>query len=282
MARPPQPAAIVLAGGRSTRMGEPKALVEWHGSPLLRRVTGVVARICDPVVVVHAAGQELPELPAGVELAVDARPDQGPLEGIAAGLRALAGRAEVAYVSSTDVPLLHPAFVRRVVALLGEASVAVPDVDGRMHPLASAMRTAVLPEVERLLGEDRRRPAFLFDAVPTHRVSREDLLADARVRAGDPDLDSLRNVNSPDDLREAAASGPPDVVVEWFGNLRRARGVASERVRAATLGEALGRLDGGSLDHALVAVNGEQFARDPLAPLVRGDRLAIVPAEAGG
>jgi molybdopterin-guanine dinucleotide biosynthesis protein A len=263
-------------------MGTSKALLEWHGSPLLRRVTGVLSRICEPVVVVHAAGQELPALPPGVELAVDAQPDRGPLEGIAAGLRALGGRAEVAYVSSTDVPLLHPAFVRRVLALLGDHSVAVPDVDGRMHPLASAMRLSVLAEVERLLAEDRRRPAFLFDAVPTRRLSRDDLLSDARVAAADPRLDSLRNVNSPEDAREAAVAGLPDVVVEWYGNLRRSRGTARENVRAATLGQALARLDGGTLDHALVAVNGEHFARDPLAPLVPGDRLAIVPAEAGG
>jgi molybdopterin-guanine dinucleotide biosynthesis protein A len=263
-------------------MGTSKALLPWHGSTLLRRVCGIVARVAEPVVVVHAPGQELPELPAGVELAVDRRPGRGPLEGIAAGLRALDGRADVAYLSSTDVPLLHPAFVRRVVALLGDADVAVPEVDGRLHPLAAAVRTSVLPEVERLLDDDRLRPAFLYDAVPTRRLGREELLADPRLREADPRLDSLRNVNTPDELRDAAADGPPDVVLEWFGNLRRARGTARERVRAATLGAALADVDRGGLSHALVAVNGEGFSRDPLAPLVAGDRIAIVPAEAGG
>src|SRR6185312_9226654 len=110
-------AGIVLAGGRSSRMGTPKATLEWHGSTLLRRVVGIVARAVDgPVVVVRAPGQALPALPAGVDVVEDAREGRGPLQGLAAGLAAVRADAPVAFVSSTDVPLLHPRFVRRVVA----------------------------------------------------------------------------------------------------------------------------------------------------------------------
>ena len=66
-------AGVVLAGGRSTRMGTAKADLEWHGSTLLHRVCGLIDRVVDgPVVVVRAPGQELPPLPAGVELSEDA------------------------------------------------------------------------------------------------------------------------------------------------------------------------------------------------------------------
>ena len=107
--------AIILAGGRSSRMGSPKAALDWHGSTLLRRVTGLAQRTVDgPVVVVRAPGQELPELHPSVEVVSDAREGRGPLQGLAAGLAAVGDRAEVAYVSSTDVPLLHPAFIARV------------------------------------------------------------------------------------------------------------------------------------------------------------------------
>ena len=107
-----QVAGIVLAGGRSSRMGTPKAALEWHGSTLLRRVVGVVGRAVDgPVVVVRAPGQVLPELPDGVELVEDAREGRGPLQGLAAGLAAVRDRAPLAYASSTDVPLLHPRFI---------------------------------------------------------------------------------------------------------------------------------------------------------------------------
>src|SRR3569623_1526455 len=96
-------AGIVLAGGRSSRMGTPKAALEWHGSTLLRRIPGVVVRaVVGPVVVVRAPGQELPALPRDVEVAEDAREGRGPLQGLAAGLAAARGHAEVAFVSSTD------------------------------------------------------------------------------------------------------------------------------------------------------------------------------------
>jgi molybdopterin-guanine dinucleotide biosynthesis protein A len=101
-------------------MGSSKAALEWHGSTLLRRVTGIVARSVDgPVIVVRAAGQELPELDGGVEVVDDEREGRGPLQGLAAGMQAIGDRASVAYVSSTDVPLLHPAFIQRIVGALG-------------------------------------------------------------------------------------------------------------------------------------------------------------------
>ena len=159
-------AGVVLAGGRSTRMGTAKADLEWHGSTLLHRVCGLIDRVVDgPVVVVRAPGQELPPLPAGVELSEDAREGRGPLQGLAAGLSALEGRAQAAYVSSTDVPLLHPAFVRRVLAAVAQegVDVALPVAQGFRHPLAAAYRTDLLRDVEELIEADRMRPAFLFE-----------------------------------------------------------------------------------------------------------------------
>src|SRR5262245_39816088 len=104
-------AGLVLAGGRSTRMGPPKAAPGWHGSTLLHRAAAVLARSVDgPVVVVAAPGQELPDLPSGVEVVADPVEGLGPLQGLARGLAAVAGRAEAAFVCSTDLPFLHPAF----------------------------------------------------------------------------------------------------------------------------------------------------------------------------
>ena len=70
-------------------MGSPKAELEWHGSTLLRRVTGLVARAVDgPVVVVRAPDQGLPYLDGRVEVVADALEGRGPLPGLAAGLAA--------------------------------------------------------------------------------------------------------------------------------------------------------------------------------------------------
>ena len=96
-------------------MGTPKAALEWHGSTLLYRTTAIVARVVNgPVVVVASPGQELPELPAGVKVVEDPVEGLGPMQGIATGLAAVSGQAAVAFVCSTDMPFLHPAFVGQV------------------------------------------------------------------------------------------------------------------------------------------------------------------------
>jgi molybdopterin-guanine dinucleotide biosynthesis protein A len=184
-------AGIVLAGGRSTRMGQPKAALEWHGSTLLHRVAGIVARAVDgPVVVVRAPDQELPSLPPGVRVVEDAREGRGPLQGLAAGLAAVAEDADVAYVSSTDVPLLHPAFVATVLAGAEQedVDVALPVAQGFRHPLAAAYRTSLRADVEELIASDLMRPAFLFEGCRVRELDERDLLRDGRLARADPEL----------------------------------------------------------------------------------------------
>lgn len=197
---------IVLAGGGSRRMGRSKAMLPFGPERMLQRVVRLLGEAADPVVVVAAAAQDLPALPPAVLIARDARPDRGPLEGIAAGLRALQGRAESAYVTACDVPLLAPAMVRRVAQLAEGYDAAVPHVAGRDEPLAAVYRTSVLPRVEALLAAGRLRPVYLFDQVRTRRMSREELVD------VDPALDSITGVNTPDDYRAAlirAGFDPP-------------------------------------------------------------------------
>ena len=129
-------------------MGTPKAALEWHGSTLLRRTVGILARATGgPVVVVRASGQDLPALPKETIVVDDPRDGKGPVQGIAAGLAALAGQAGTAFVTSTDLPFLHPAFVSRVLRVLGAAGdgpdVALPVARGYQQPLAAAYRAGL-------------------------------------------------------------------------------------------------------------------------------------------
>jgi len=247
--------AIVLAGGRSTRMGRPKATLEWHGSTLVRRAVGIVARAVDgPVLVVRAAGQELPALPDGVALAEDAREGRGPLQAMAAGLAALGDRAGVVFVTGVDAPLLHPALVRHVIASLGpDADVALPQAHGFAHPLAAAYRTATIaPLIDALLAEDRRGTRPLFERCRVRRLDEAALLADPAVAALDPRLDSLLNLNEPGEYVAARARPAPTVRVAGRG-----------AVAAATLAAA---------GDGLATVNGRP-ATDPQEPLVAGDEV---------
>ncbi len=178
-------------------MGRPKAWLPFGGEVMLQRVLRTVRKVVGPVVVVAAPGQDVPPLPGEVEIVRDEIEGKGPLAGLAAGLAALEGRAGAAYLSSCDVPFLLPAFVRRMVDLLGDMSVAVSKVDGFHHPLAAVYRVSVLPVVRDLLAADRLRPVFLFDAVPTRVVEPREL-ADV-----DPEFRSLRNLNTPEDYEAA-------------------------------------------------------------------------------
>jgi molybdenum cofactor guanylyltransferase len=261
------PAGVVLAGGRSSRMGRPKAWLDWHGTPLLRRVCGIVARgASGPVVVVRAPGQELPALPGGIRVVEDAREGRGPLQGLLAGLEAAEG--EVAFVASTDVPFLHPRFVAAVCRAAAEpgTDAAVPHVGGHRQPLLAAYRTALVPRIAELIAHDRMKPAFLFEH--------------ARVRwlETPPYPESVRNLNAPEDYDAARREPQPLVRVRCFGPLRR----PAADVRAATLGAAAAAV-GVALDgHVVAALNGDQVARDPAEPLAEGDEVALMAADAGG
>ena len=178
-------------------MGRPKAWLPFGNELLLQCVVRVLREVVDPVVVVAAPGQDVPELPASVQIVRDGIEGRGPLAGLAAGLAALEGKADAAYLSSCDVPFLKPAFVRRVIALLGDAAISAPHTGGYHHPLAAAYRVGVLPHVRELLVANRLRPVFLFDAVPT-RVIEAHELADI-----DPDFASLRNLNTPEEYESA-------------------------------------------------------------------------------
>lgn len=275
---------IVLAGGRSSRMGTAKAALEWHGSTLLRRITGLVGRVVDgPVLVVRAPGQTLPTLGAGVEVVEDPREGLGPLQGLAAGLAATADRAEAAFVCSTDLPFLHPAFVRRVLAALDRgADVALPVARGYPQPLAAVYRTALAPEVARLVAEGQLRPAFLLRGHEVARLDEAALLADPVLAALDPDLASVVNVNDPAEYQAARARPAPAVTVQRYGPLAGADQRGPRTVQAATLAGAAAAT-GLALDrHVVAALNGDQITRDGELPLVAGDTVAFIAADAGG
>jgi molybdopterin-guanine dinucleotide biosynthesis protein A len=277
-------AGIVLAGGRSSRMGTAKAALEWHGSTLLRRTVGILSRVTDgPVVVVRAPGQDLPALPPGIEVVEDPREGLGPVQGLAAGLAVLDGRAEAAFVSSTDMPFLHPAFVRRVLRAAQQdgVDVGLPVARGYPQPLAAAYRVALAPVAAKLVAGERLRPAFLFEECVVERLDEGVLRDDPVLAALDPGLDSVVNVNEPADYRQARARPAPEVTIQRFGPLAGGhRG--PEQVLAATVAEAAAAA-GIALDgHVVAALNGDQITRDGETPLAAGDTVFFLSADAGG
>lgn len=191
---------IILCGGKSTRMGSPKALLAFGPETMLQRVIRLLGAVVSPIVVVAAPEQVLPHLPSDVIVTRDEREGRGPLEGLRAGLKALPGSVDFAYVTSCDVPLLVPGFVRHMIDLLTDHDIAVMEIDGFPHPLSAVYRRNTLPHVEALLAEDRLRPVFLFERVRTRRVQ------PAEMTSADPQLLTLRNLNTREDYLDALSS----------------------------------------------------------------------------
>ena len=198
--------AIVLCGGQSSRMGSPKAWLDFEGEPLLARVVRRIAEAADPIVVVAAPGQVIPSLPEEILVVRDAVSGRGPLQGIAAGFDALGGRVAAAFVSSTDVPFIHSALVRRLHALRGDSfDIAVPRAKDHYHPLSAIYGVEARPEIEALLAASRLRPFYLFERMRTIFADEALLLEGDDLRAADPELLSLENVNTPEEYAAALA-----------------------------------------------------------------------------
>ena len=179
---------VILAGGRSTRMGADKATLDWDGVPLVSHVARIVAEATrGPVVVVAAAGQVLP---GDLRVVRDLEPGRGPLMGLLSGLEAIAVEAESAFVCAVDLPFLAAEAIRRPVeALTCGAQAAVPVVGGIRQPLAAAYSVEIAGYAEARLAEDRRSLMGLLEDLRVVDVPADDLAA------------QLRDVDEPADLR---------------------------------------------------------------------------------
>ncbi len=204
--------AVILAGGKSSRMGEPKAWLQWRGRPLLTHIVEVVASVCNhPIVVVGVPGMEFPPLhPAAVRVDDPTELEQGgPLVGLFAGLGVLAAHhTDIAYLGACDNVFLTADYLR----LLFDNLVAEPGLTGILpvdapasgeatdrhypHPLASAVRVAPAHAAAReVLARGGRRPLFMFDRIGARWLD----------TAGLPDPKVVRTCNTPQDYEEALA-----------------------------------------------------------------------------
>jgi molybdopterin-guanine dinucleotide biosynthesis protein A len=184
-----QLAGVVLAGGASRRMGRDKATVtvagRFGGRTLVEHLVSVAGRCCDPVFVVAAQGQALPELAA--QVLRDEAPGLGPLPALGLGLRAAADAGiQRAFVCAVDMPFLTPEFIARLAETHSCADIVLPRA-GRDHYLAAVYRTALAETVDALVADGERRVGALVDMVEAQRIELDDPAP-------------LANLNSPEDI----------------------------------------------------------------------------------
>jgi molybdopterin-guanine dinucleotide biosynthesis protein A len=140
--------AIVLAGGKSSRMGTSKALLLFDDEPLIVHVVASLRRLFADVVVVAAPGQDLPSM--HVRLVRDEVAYQGPVGGIYYGLSAADG--DVSFVTSCDSVFLNVDLISYLVSQMSEHDVVAPHWQRRLQPLHAVYRRSVLPLLERQPG----------------------------------------------------------------------------------------------------------------------------------
>jgi molybdopterin-guanine dinucleotide biosynthesis protein A len=186
-------AILFLAGGKSSRMGTPKAWLEFDGRPLLSHLVERMLGVFPEAVVVTAPGQAVPETHA--RIVYDENPGEGPVAGLVVGLREVT--RPLAFVSSCDTPFLSPDLACYLANVAACYDVAVPEWEGRLHPLHAVYRAAVQPLLQQQLAEGRRRPVDLFDRVRTMVVREPEL------RTLDPEGRSFLNMNTPGDYERA-------------------------------------------------------------------------------
>jgi molybdopterin-guanine dinucleotide biosynthesis protein A len=180
---------IVLCGGRSSRMGTPKAMLPFGNETLLQRAVRLLSTMCSPVVVAAANDQKLPELPENVRILRDELDGQGPLPALALGLRSVRDDVDRAFALACDLPFLQAGTVARILESLEQHRIAAPWSHGYFHPLAAAYRVDVLPELLELQASGERSLQELFERIPAAKLTVAD--------------EELRNLNTPADYRAA-------------------------------------------------------------------------------
>lgn len=194
--------ALVLAGGKSRRMGTDKRRLRLRsGRGLLEETIDVVAALADEVVVVlgddAASFTDLAR--PGVRLLDDEQPGSGPLGGIVTGLAAV--HYDPVVVVAGDLPRLNPALLQGLLALAAGNDLVVPRrEDGTLEMLQAVYRRNCLPVARAMLATGRLRLSGLADELvgAGHPVR---FVAEDALRALDPGLASFFNLNTPDDLR---------------------------------------------------------------------------------
>lgn len=184
-----------MAGGRSSRLGRDKALLEAGGETLLARAVRTLRSVCDQVIVVGPREREM--LVPGVRVVPDERPGIGPLGGIATALRAASGDCILAV--ATDMPLLVPDLLRFLLARSDGYDVTIPRVEGRTQQLCAIYARACLPVIDEQIARDDFKIDRFFQRVRV-RIVEEDA-----VRRLDPDLRSFRNINTEADWQAVRA-----------------------------------------------------------------------------
>lgn len=182
--------AVILAGGRSRRMGADKALIRYQGHTLLERQVTTMQRLFATVLVAGCDPARYPHVP--VEVVPDVLPTGSAIVGLHAGLSA--APTDRIFAIACDIPFPQERLIRFLLDYAPAADWVVPSTAKGLEPLFAVYGQECRPAIERIVDGGNHRIRFLEQNVKTAFVAEDDL------RRYDPALRSFININTPDDF----------------------------------------------------------------------------------
>lgn len=186
---------IIMAGGKSSRMGTNKALLKIDEITVIERIANELKKCVDEIIIVTNHMDNYRFL--GYPMVEDIYKEKGPMGGIHAGL--LASNTEKNLVVACDMPFISADLGRFLLEQLDEYQVVVPDIDDQFHPLFAAYKKELAGPIEEALKNDQLRIRFFFKQLNTKTVYREDLNK-ANILFNE---ENVYNMNYPEDYEKA-------------------------------------------------------------------------------
>ena len=189
---------FVLAGGKSARMGEDKALLEVEGQTLGIRALRLLKSVCENCALIGPT-ERYAKLGLGVEIIEDEVEPCGPLGGILTGLRH--SKHQYALFLACDLPLMTERFLHYLVgsAIAEQPDIVVPvDGSGEYEPLCAVYSRTCLPAIEASLALQHFKVSSFYDSVQKLRV-----IGTGEIRHFSPDFGIFTNVNTPEEFQGA-------------------------------------------------------------------------------
>ncbi|MGB2814566.1 MAG: molybdenum cofactor guanylyltransferase [Dehalococcoidales bacterium] len=189
--------SIVLAGGKSLRLGHDKVFETVGDQNLLDLVIDRVAPLSRETILVTASNNALVKSDKypGLKAVTDIYPGKGPLGGVYTGL--ITSSSFCNLVVASDMPFLNPALLRHMMEILSDFDLVVPRVSNLVEPLHAIYTKNCLEPMEHLLKQDKLSIHRLFPMVRTRYLEADE------IEPFDPEHLSFFNINTRSDLSKA-------------------------------------------------------------------------------
>lgn len=187
--------AIIMAGGKSRRLGQDKRFLELGGRTCLQRVLDVCKVVFQDIIIVVDSIEAFQNL--GVKVVADMVPGRATLGGLYTGLH-YAPTSNV-FAVACDMPFISAEAINVVLGQADQGDIVIPDLSGKLQPMHAVYSKRCLPYLRTLVEAKKLKVQDLCEC-PDLRVAR---IPESEFKVVDPELRSFFNINTPDDLAKA-------------------------------------------------------------------------------